>query len=88
MFDAVAGPGLLLGVIIPFLAIGIPLWAIVDALSRPALAFYVAGTHRTAWIMVLVVATLLGVGFFLGAYYLVSVRHKVKLQMATLERRR
>jgi Protein of unknown function (DUF2516) len=88
MFAAFAGPGLLLGVIIPFLAIGVPLWAIVDALSRPSLAFYQADTHKTAWVMVLAVSTFIGIGFFLGAYYLMSVRHKVKLEMATLARRR
>jgi hypothetical protein len=81
MLAVVPGPNLFIGVIIPLLAVGIPVCAVVDALSRPAMAFYVAGTHKTAWILVLVVATFLGLGLFLGAFYLISVRRKVSLVM-------
>ena len=58
-------------------------WAIADAMSRPAWAFYAAGTHRMAWVIVLAVAFFLGLGVFLSAFYLISVRRKVKLQMNT-----
>ena len=64
------------------LGIALPLWAIVDALSRPAVAFYAAGSNKTAWIIVLLVFTfVLGIGLFLAAFYLVSVRRKVQQQM-------
>ncbi len=56
----------------------VPIWAIVDALFRPALSFYVAGWNKTAWVIVLLVATTLGVGLLLGGFYLLSVRRKVR----------
>ena len=73
------------GLALPMVAlvgIALPLWAIVDALSRPAVAFYAAGSNKTAWIIVLLVFTLvLGIGFFLAAFYLVSVRKKVQQEL-------
>jgi len=60
----------------------IPLWAVIDALTRPAVAFYAAGSNKTAWVIVLLVATfVLGIGLFLAAYYLIAVRRKVQQQM-------
>jgi hypothetical protein len=70
--------------VVAILAIGVPLWAIFDALSRPAVAFYGAGSNRTAWVMVLVVTTFLGFGLLLGAYYLIGVRGKVRRQANSL----
>jgi hypothetical protein len=68
--------------IVVLLGFALPLWAIVDALSRPALAFYAAGSNKTAWVIVLLVFTfVLGIGLFLAAFYLVSVRRKVQQQM-------
>jgi hypothetical protein len=75
---------LLLAMLILFLGLGVPLWAFVDAVNRPAVAFYGAGSNRTAWIAVIVVAFFLGVGFLLGGFYLLSTRPKVRKQMATL----
>ncbi len=78
MLANVFGPALLFVV----LGMAFPLWAIVDALSRPAVAFYAAGSNKTAWIIVLLVFTfVLGIGLFLAAFYLVSVRGKVQRQM-------
>jgi hypothetical protein len=60
----------------------VPLWAVIDALTRPAVAFYAAGSNKTAWVIVLLVATfVLGIGLFLAAYYLIAVRRKVRQQM-------
>jgi hypothetical protein len=56
----------------------VPLWAIIDAMGRPALAFYAAGWNKSAWVLVLVLFMFLGLGLFLGAYYLFSVRQKVR----------
>ncbi len=56
----------------------LPLWAIIDAVGRPAVAFYAAGWNKTAWVIVLIVFSLLGLGLFLGGYYLVAVRQKVR----------
>ncbi len=78
MLAAVFGPDLL----IVLLVLALPLWAIIDALSRPAEAFYTAGSNKTAWVIVLLVATfVLGIGLFLAAFYLISVRKKIRQQM-------
>jgi hypothetical protein len=73
-------------VVFTFLSVVIPIWAIVDALSRPAVAFYGAGSNKTAWVMVLVVTTFLGLGLLLGAYYLLAVRGAVRRQMGRFRR--
>jgi hypothetical protein len=78
------GPALLIALLFLFLGVGIPLWAVIDAASRPAVAFYGAGSNRTAWIAVIVVAFFLGVGFFLGGFYLLFTRRKVHRQMGSL----
>ena len=84
MLAEVFGPDLLIVVIV---GMAIPLWAIIDAVSRPAAAFYGAGTNKTAWVIVLLVATfVLGLGLFLGLFYLMSVRRKVRNQMQLTSR--
>jgi uncharacterized protein DUF2516 len=74
----VFGPDLLIVLAVLFFTVGLPLWAIVDAASRPAVAFYAAGSNKAAWVAVLVVATLLGIGVLLGGFYLLSTRRKVR----------
>ena len=60
-----------------FCGLVVPIWAIVDAASRPAVAFYGAGSNKTAWIAVVAVALIFGFGFFLGGFYLLATRRKV-----------
>jgi hypothetical protein len=75
--DVVMGLGaLLLGVVIP-------IWAIIDAASRPAVAFYAAGSNKVAWVAVLVVTFSIGLGFLLGGFYLLSTRRKIRSQGGT-----
>lgn len=84
MLADVVGPDLMVVVLI---GIALPLWAIIDALSRPAVAFYAAGSNKTAWVLVLLVATfVLGIGLFLAAFYLISVRRKVRQHMQPMGR--
>jgi hypothetical protein len=78
------GPDLLIALLFLGLGVGVPIWAVVDAASRPAAAFYGAGSNKTAWIAVIVVAFFLGVGLFLGGYYLLFTRPKVGRQMGSL----
>ena len=66
--------------LVAILGLVIPIWAIIDAAGRPAVAFYGAGSNKTVWILVLVVSTLFGFGFLFGAYYLIGVRRKVRRQ--------
>jgi hypothetical protein len=80
MIAEISGSGSFILLPVLFLTAGIPLWAVVDAVSRPASAFYDAGSNKTAWIIVLIVTLFLGFGFFLGSFYLISVRRKVRLQ--------
>lgn len=58
----------------------LPIWALIDAISRPSAAFYGAGSHKGAWIAVIVVLWILtGVlGGLVSAWYLISVRPKVR----------
>jgi hypothetical protein len=65
-------------VFIAIVAVAVPVMAIIDTLVWPARAFYGAGSNKTAWVIVLVGATVLGIGVFLGAWYLLGVRPKVK----------
>jgi hypothetical protein len=78
------GPDLLIALLVLFLGIGVPLWAVIDAANRPAAAFYGAGSNKTAWIAVIVVAFFLGIGLLLGGFYLLFTRPKVRRQMGSL----
>ncbi|HTU39599.1 MAG TPA: hypothetical protein VMF35_16485 [Acidimicrobiales bacterium] len=82
MFADIFGPDLLIVLLVLFCAVAVPIWAVVDAANRPAAAFYGAGSNKTAWIVVIVVAWIFGLGFFLGGFYLVFTRPKVSRQMA------
>ncbi len=77
---AVFGPDMLVVSLMAILGLVIPIWAIIDAAGRPSVAFYGAGSNKTAWILVLVVSTLFGFGFLFGGYYLIGVRRKVRRQ--------
>jgi len=82
MFADIFGPDLLIVLLVLFCAVAVPIWAVVDAANRPVAAFYGAGSNKTAWIVVIVVAWIFGLGFFLGGFYLVFTRPKVSRQMA------
>jgi hypothetical protein len=80
---AVFGADLLI-VIVVLVAVAVPLWAVVDAASRPASAFFGAGSNKTIWIVVIVVSWFIGLGLFLGGFYLLFTRPKVRRQMEGL----
>lgn len=75
--EVIAGPnvGLLL---IPLLSVVVPLVAIIHAANQSAVSFYAAGSNKTAWIVILIVFTVLGLGLLLGAWYLLVVRAKLQ----------
>ena len=85
IFDT--GPNIGL-VLIMIVAVAVPVVAIVDALLWPALAFSGAGSNKTAWVIVLAGAAVLGIGVFLGAWYLLGVRPGVKRRTNQLARGR
>jgi hypothetical protein len=74
------GPDIFIVLIALFCSIVVPIWAIADAASHPAVAFSGAGSNKTAWISVIIVALLIGLGFFLGGFYLLFTRPKVRRQ--------
>jgi hypothetical protein len=78
------GPDLLIVLVMLFLGFVVPVWAVVDAANRPAAAFYGAGSNKTAWIVVIVVTFFLGFGVFLGGFYLLFTRPKVRRHMKSL----
>ncbi len=84
VFSDIFGPDLFIVLLVFLCAVVVPIWAIVDAASRPSTAFYGAGSNKTAWIVVMVVAWLIGLGFFLGGFYLLFTRPKVGRQMERL----
>jgi hypothetical protein len=57
-----------------------PIWAIVDAASRPSGAFSAAGSSKTMWIVLIVVGWLVTglIGIILAVVYLVSIRPRVR----------
>lgn len=57
-------------------AVGLPLWAIVDAARRPAASFHQIGSDKTRWVLLLVLLTVLVniAGIVAAVAYLVSVR--------------
>jgi hypothetical protein len=60
-------------------ALGIPLWAIIDASRRPASSFQQIGSDKSRWILLLVLLTILvnlG-GIIAASVYLATVRPKL-----------
>ena len=58
----------------------IPLWAIVDAASRPSGAFMAAGSSKSLWVSLILITWLLTgiIGFVLAVVYLASIRPRVR----------
>jgi hypothetical protein len=71
-------------ILIAIISLVVPIVAVVDAANRPGTAFYAAGSNKSAWIVVLVVATVLGIGVLLGGWYLMVVRPKVRREIGGL----
>jgi hypothetical protein len=76
----VFGPDLFIVAIIGLVGFVIPIWAIVDAGSRPSAAFSAAGSSKAMWISLIVVFWLITgiVGLILAVVYLASIRPRVR----------
>jgi hypothetical protein len=81
--DIVGGDGLIVFVI-ALVALVIPIWALIDAISRPAGAFAAAGSSKGMWIALIILFWLFTgiVGVILSIVYLASIRPRVKALMA------
>jgi hypothetical protein len=49
------GPDLIVVVIVVFILLGAPIWAVVDAASRTPASFIAAGSSKTLWIALILV---------------------------------
>jgi len=72
---------LIVGVLI---ALVIPIWALIDAISRPGAAFGAARSSKALWVtLILVFCLLTGIlGGVFSIVYLVAIRPRVKAVMA------
>lgn len=72
----------MLVIIVPLLIVllGVSLWAIIDAASRPTEAFVAVRESKALWLTLITIFTLslVMVGFILALVYLLSIRPKVK----------
>ncbi|HEY7916942.1 MAG TPA: DUF2516 family protein [Acidimicrobiales bacterium] len=61
-------------------SLGVGIWAIADAISRPAGAFAAAGSSKGLWIALIVLAWIFTgpLGLILAIVYLASIRPRVK----------
>jgi len=66
--------------LIGIIGIAVPLWALIDAATRPSAAFAVAGSSKLTWILLIVILTLLTgiIGLVVSVVYLVSIRPKLR----------
>jgi hypothetical protein len=70
----------LLIVAVTIVSIGIPIWAIVDAATKPSAAFRAAGSSKAMWIALIVVFSLFTgiIGLILAIVYLSWIRPRVR----------
>jgi hypothetical protein len=80
MLGEVYGLDLVLVLLVLIVGLVVPVWAIVDAASRPSGAFSAAGSSKTMWIVLIVVGWLVTglIGIILALVYLVSIRPRVR----------
>jgi len=71
--------GFLLVLVAAVVALGVPLWAIIDASRRPASSFGEIGSDKSRWVLLLVLLTILfNVGGIVAAtVYLATVRPRL-----------
>ena len=61
----------------------VPIWALVDSISRPTAAFTTAGSSKGMWIALIVLFWLFTgiIGVVLSIVYLASIRPRVRAAM-------
>jgi len=76
------GQGLII-LLVGLIGLAIAIWALVDAVSRPAAAFDAANSSKTLWIALIIVLSLVTgiIGIGVSIVYLVSIRPRVKAVM-------
>jgi hypothetical protein len=71
----IGGPEIL--IVLAFIAL--PIWALIDAASRPDAVWTAADQSKTMWIVLLVIGILIvfPVGIIVALIYLLSIRQKL-----------
>jgi hypothetical protein len=77
----ISGPGLLVVLIVLFFLVAVPLWALIDVVTRPAAAFKGARENKTVWIVVIAGSWFMGLAWLTGGVYLLFFRRKVRRHM-------
>jgi len=82
MLADIVGPDIfvvLFGLALGLVTLVVPIWAIVDAASRPSGAFAAAGSSKAMWITLIAVFWILTglIGLILACVYLASIRPRV-----------
>jgi hypothetical protein len=57
--------------------VALPIWALVDAISRPDRHWEAIGRSKRAWVLGLAATALFGVGFAMAVFYMVRIRPKL-----------
>jgi hypothetical protein len=80
MISAVFGLDGIVILIVALVGLVIPIWAVVDAASRPTAAFAAAGSSKGLWIALIVVFWFFTgiIGLILAVVYLAAIRPRVK----------
>ena len=73
----------LIVLVVALVTLVIPIWALIDSISRPTGAFAAAGSSKGMWITLIVLFWLFTgiVGVVLSIVYLASIRPRVKAVM-------
>jgi hypothetical protein len=83
MNGAIFGLDGLFVLLIALVTLVVPIWALVDSISRPTGAFTAAGSSKGMWIALIVLFWLFTgvIGVVLSIVYLASIRPRVKAVM-------
>ena len=84
MLGEVFGLDILVVIVLFVVGLVIPVWAIVDAASRPSGAFAAAGSSKPMWVILMVIGWLVTgvIGVVLAIVYLASIRPRVRATTA------
>jgi hypothetical protein len=80
MLGEIFGVDGLFVVVFALVGIVIPLWAIIDAISRPTGAFRAAGSSKGLWLALMILFWFFTgiIGVILSVVYLASIRPRVR----------
>jgi len=83
MLADVFGPAVVVAFLAVLVGLGLPLWAVIDAASRPTAAFTPARSSKGMWIALIAVFWFLTgiVGLVLAVVYLAAIRPRLAAVM-------